>query len=120
MRVFIDAARRMLTRGGRHRVSSSRSKGRLGRAWCPNRRAKMKRRHMSEPWQWYWRTENNEADCGIFHEQTPGHAYAVARCPRYQSKEQWGADAGRIVACVNACAGIPTTELEKAPPAFAD
>ena len=47
------------------------------------------------PWKWYWRVdeETGEADCGIYYEKFPGHAYSVMRCPRYQSREQWEADA---------------------------
>lgn len=45
---------------------------------------------MSDKWQWYWRTdENGHADCGVFYEKRPGHAYAVCRAPRYMRKEQW-------------------------------
>jgi len=42
---------------------------------------------------WYWGHHNGEADCGVFAEERRGHAMAVMRCPRYQTKEQWEADA---------------------------
>jgi hypothetical protein len=37
---------------------------------------------------------------------------AAVRAPAGHSKEQADANARRIVACVNACAGIPTEDLE--------
>lgn len=53
--------------------------------------------YIPEPWKWYWKvTEKGEADCGIFNEDRPGMAYSVARCPRYQTKEQWEKDAKLI------------------------
>lgn len=54
-------------------------------------------------WTWYWRTdEKGEADCGIFAEMRPGHAYAVARCPRYMQKDQWSEYATYICGLHNA------------------
>lgn len=49
-------------------------------------------------WHFFWRHENGEADCGIFAEPHPGHAIAVARCPRYEKREQWEANAALICA----------------------
>lgn len=54
--------------------------------------------HTPGPWTWYWRVEDEEANCGVFWEQRSGMAYAVARCPRYQTKEKWEADARLISA----------------------
>ena len=54
--------------------------------------------HTPGPLLFYWRTnEAGEPDCGIFALRLPGHAYSIARCPRYQTKERWEADAARIV-----------------------
>lgn len=51
------------------------------------------------PWAWDWRLDDNgETQCGVYHEKHPGHAVAVARCPRYQTEEQWKADAPLIAA----------------------
>lgn len=53
-------------------------------------------------WKWFWRKETEEADCGIFAEDRPGQAYAVTRCPRYLTQEQWSAIAARICDLHNA------------------
>lgn len=54
-------------------------------------------------WHWYWRVDDNgEADCGIFAQPRPGHAYAVARCPRYVQQPQWEEYATHICALHNA------------------
>jgi hypothetical protein len=57
----------------------------------------MSAKHTPGPWQWYWRYEQGEANCGVFWEQHEGMAHSVARCPRYQKKAQWEAD-GRLIA----------------------
>lgn len=44
-------------------------------------------------WNWYWRTEDGEADCGVVSDR----GYSVCRAPRYQSREQWEVD-GPILA----------------------
>jgi hypothetical protein len=56
-----------------------------------------------DTWKWYWRKsdDGNEADCGIYVETRVG-AYAIARCPRYVSKEDWEAIATRICDLHNA------------------
>ena len=58
--------------------------------------------HTPGPWRWYWREEadikGDIADCGVFHEKHPGHAYAIARCPQYENREQWEANARLIAA----------------------
>ena len=55
------------------------------------------------PWKWHWRTnENGKPECGIFAEPRDGHAYSVARCPQYQSRKKWEADAAFIVKACNA------------------
>lgn len=43
------------------------------------------------PWNWFWRTDGGEADCGIFAEVREGHAYAVFRCPKYMTRKDWEA-----------------------------
>lgn len=40
-------------------------------------------------WHWHWRSEKDEADCGIYAEVRQGHAYAIARCPRYMKQAEW-------------------------------
>jgi hypothetical protein len=52
--------------------------------------------HTPAPWKWHWR--NDIAAGSVFSEPHEGHAYAVAMCPRYQSREQWAADASLIAA----------------------
>jgi len=48
-------------------------------------------------WNWHWRKERGEdPDCGIFAMVREGHAYAVARCPRYMTKEDWAKYAHHI------------------------
>lgn len=48
-------------------------------------------------WKWYWRVGNDgQADCGIFAEPHPGHAYAIYRCPRYVKEKQWSEFATHI------------------------
>lgn len=49
--------------------------------------------HTREPWQWYWKESNGEADCAVIATEPPGHAIVVARCPSHQTKERWEADA---------------------------
>jgi len=59
------------------------------------------------PWRWYWRTDDQgNADCGIYAEPRPGHAYSIVRCPRYMTKEQWEQVAERIVSAVNEIDGL--------------
>ena len=53
-------------------------------------------------WTWHWRTDGDKADCGIYAEPRPGHAYAVARCPQYASEEQWSEMAQHICDLHNA------------------
>lgn len=51
------------------------------------------------PWAWYWKESlEGEAECGIFSQKRPGMAYSVARCPKYQNREQWEANARLIAA----------------------
>jgi len=40
-------------------------------------------------WNWYWRSTDGEADCGIHAEVRTGHVYAVACCPRYMKRAEW-------------------------------
>ncbi len=70
--------------------------------------------HTPGPWQWYWRLgENLKADCGVFSETRPGHAYSVCRAPQYEGQAQWEANARLIAAapelleaCQTVLAGI--------------
>jgi len=50
------------------------------------------------PWEWCYRTNENENDGSVFWMKREGHAYCVAKAPRYQTKEQWAADARLIAA----------------------
>jgi len=50
------------------------------------------------PWKWHWRPGDEDAPGSVFAEPHDGHAYAVAMMPRYQTKEQWEADARLIAA----------------------
>ena len=60
-------------------------------------------------WHFFWRHENGEADCGIFAEPHPGHAIAVARCPRYEKQEQWEANATLMCAASDMLALLKDT-----------
>jgi hypothetical protein len=55
-------------------------------------------KHTPGPWQWYWRVENGEANCGVFYEEHKGVAYSICRAPRYETAKQWEANARLIVA----------------------
>lgn len=50
------------------------------------------------PWLWHWHEQDGKANCGVHHLARPGQAYSVCRAPKYQSKEQWEADARLIAA----------------------
>ena len=52
------------------------------------------------PWMWNWRPGDESAPASIFAMPRKGHAYAIAMCPRYQTKERWAADAALIVRAV--------------------
>jgi len=45
------------------------------------------------PWKWHWRHEDGLASGSVYSELRAGLAYAVAICPKYQTREQWEADA---------------------------
>lgn len=48
-------------------------------------------------WKSHWRTdENGNADCGIYFEPRPGHAYSICRAPKFITEEQWAAIASQI------------------------
>jgi hypothetical protein len=55
-------------------------------------------KHTQGPWQWYWRQEGREADCGVFWQERSGLAYSVCRAPRYVEQSQWEANARLIAA----------------------
>lgn len=55
--------------------------------------------HTAGPWEWCYRVnENDENDGSVFWMKREGHAYCVAKAPRYQTEEQWAADAALIAA----------------------
>lgn len=54
------------------------------------------------PYFTYWREdEEGYPDCGIFSESRPGHAYSIARCPKYVSKEEWLVNSEFIIKACN-------------------
>jgi hypothetical protein len=57
---------------------------------------------IDQEWNWYWGQVNGEADCGIYTETRLGCAYAICRCPRYLTEEQWAAFAAHICDLHNA------------------
>ena len=68
--------------------------------------------HTKEPWHTLGR--------GVLGHDMPGVSKHVATCGRIDgphkdkvAEEMGEANAARIVACVNACVGIPTDELEE-------
>lgn len=68
-------------------------------------------KHTPGPWKWHWRPEDKDAPGSVFAEPYEGHAYAVAMMPRYQTKEQWEADARLISAAPDLLDAL--TELNK-------
>lgn len=56
---------------------------------------------MSRTYEWYWRTRDGEADCGIYYEDRPGHAYSVCRAPRYAKESEWAEFAAKVCALLN-------------------
>lgn len=52
--------------------------------------------HTPGPWLWHWR-DDEDAPGSVFAMPRPGHAYAVAMCPRY-GKDSWEQDARLIAA----------------------
>lgn len=62
--------------------------------------------HTAGPWKWHWRSENGEANGSVYAEPREGHAYAVAICPRYQTKEQWEVDAPLLAASLDMLAAL--------------
>ena len=50
------------------------------------------------PWKWHWRAGDESAPGSVYAEPHDGHVYAVAMMPRYQTEEQWEADASLIAA----------------------
>lgn len=59
----------------------------------------MNTKHTPGPWQWYWREEDGEANCGVFHEERKGLARSICRAPRYEQRDQWEHNA-RLIAAV--------------------
>lgn len=66
--------------------------------------------HTKEP----WRVKPAEHGSNCFYVVDGDATSAVARVTNYKMQGVGEANARRIVACVNACAAIPTEELEKA------
>lgn len=64
------------------------------------------------PWKWHWRFEDGIATGSIFAAQWSGPAYAVAMCPRYQTKERWTADAQLISAAPDLFEALQALELQ--------
>jgi hypothetical protein len=54
-------------------------------------------KHTPGPWKWYWRDRFGD-DAGGVYAVDGGIATSVCRAPRYQTKEQWEADARLIAA----------------------
>jgi len=54
----------------------------------------------------------HEADCGIVANLGDGHGYAVARCPRYQTKEQWESDSAAMTSVPELIAEIVELRAE--------
>ena len=50
-------------------------------------------KHTPGPWGWAYRQHEGANDGSVFWMKRPGHSYCVAKAPRYQSREQWEADA---------------------------
>lgn len=75
----------------------------------------MKAQHTPGPWEWFWMEEvtdgRHEAVCGVYHEKIKGHAYSIARCPKYQKQEQWEADARLISAAPDMLAALHAADI---------
>ena len=50
------------------------------------------------PWKWYWFKAEGEAACGVYNEDNNGTQRTICKAPRYQTREQWEADAKLIAA----------------------
>lgn len=77
------------------------------------------------PWKvrrWSMDRDTKESSGSIYAEPRPGHAYAVAMCPRYQKEDQWNADAAFIVKACNAHEALvaENARLRKALAFYAD
>lgn len=64
------------------------------------------------PWRWDWRPGDDSAPGSVYAEPFEGHAYAVAMMPRYQTKQQWEADAQLIAAAPEMYDAIDPEMLE--------
>lgn len=75
-----------------------------------------KDQHIPGPWEVRSICSVTNSDRTDFSIGPAGKNY-VACIPAYELKDkpQVAADCRRIVACVNACEGVPTEELEQAP-----
>ncbi len=72
----------------------------------------MSDKHTPEPWEW----GDVEIDCPTDDFYSEAIKAGPAEVPSLSNPERAEADARRIVACVNACAGIPTEDLEASVP----
>ena len=61
-------------------------------------------------WKWHWRYEDGKATGSVFAEPREGHAYAVAICPQYQTREQWEVDASILAAGKDMLAALKRCE----------
>lgn len=64
--------------------------------------------------QWktfFHQNPDGHAECGIYYERRPGHAYSVARCPRYVREAEWLETSNRMITCAQACAGLTDPEV---------
>lgn len=71
----------------------------------------MSDKHTKEPWS----IEDGEQGTNSFYVLGPDRTAAVAKVMNYKLLGIGRDNARRIVACVNACAGIPTDDLEASP-----
>ena len=53
------------------------------------------------PWTWHPQSKDQAHTGSVYCLRRPGHAYAVAMQPRYQTDESWNADAAYIVLAAN-------------------
>lgn len=67
--------------------------------------------HTPGPWEWTHRRDGNENDGSVFWMKHEGHAYCVAKAPRYQDKKQWAANATLIAAAPDMLEALENTSV---------